>query len=373
MSSSLIFTIQRSRPLQGLLAIFIFIILYFTFFTSLFSSSSSTYSPEEINSILQNKQKSLLSLDKVELKQQELKVPFLDDSNFNIKNWYTNGNTFVRNDQYIRLTSNSQHLASNIFSKAPIQAESFEMELTFHIHNEQRRLVGDGLAIWFLNSPSNIGDVFGVENYFNGLGIMIDTYKNGKRGSFPYVNLMLGDGKTRYDKGTDGYDTRLAGCSAKDVLNPPSKQTKMRLVYIKDGYLSIDFNYRGKHEDWENCVTLTDVKLPSIKYLGLSAETGQLFENVDIIENKIFALYKPDGQFVESINELDELIKLQNEVESETANMADIAKQQQQKLKQGGRNRAFKKKLSSEKRKSLKRLKNAEKRIKEQEQHFKKY
>ena len=50
-----------------------------------------------------------------------------------------------------------------------------------------------------------------------------------------------------------------------------------------------------------NCVTLTDVKLPETKYLGLSAETGQLVENVDIIENRIYALYKPDDTFVRAL------------------------------------------------------------------------
>lgn len=118
----------------------------------------------------------------------------------------------------------------------------------------------------------------------------------------------------------------------------------MRLVYIKNGYLSIDFNYNGKHEDWENCVTLTDVQMPMIKFLGLSAETGQLYENVDILENKIYALYKPNGGFVESIDELNDLVKEQNEYDQEENNLAGINDQiNQQEKKSGGRNRAFKK------------------------------
>ncbi|KAI3406322.2 hypothetical protein KGF56_000803 [Candida oxycetoniae] len=263
-----------------------------------------------------------------------------------------------------------------MFSKIPIQAESFEMELTFHIHNlvAKHGLVGDGLAVWFLDKPSNIGEVFGVTNLFNGLGIMIDTYKNGKRGQFPYVNIMLGDGKTWYNKGTDGYETRLGGCTAKDILNPSKGQTKMRLIYMKNGYLSIDFNYNGKHEDWNNCVTLTNVQLPSIKYLGFSAETGQLFENADIIENKMFALYKPNGDFVESIDELNDLIREQNELDNEVGSLNKLEemdiKSSQSQRPNGQRNRAFKKKLSTQRRRTISRLKNAEKRIKEQERKW---
>ncbi|KAI5953667.1 hypothetical protein KGF54_003039 [Candida jiufengensis] len=365
-------TLQGSKPLQSLLTISVLLSIYLLYHFNVFwfLNSSSTSTPEEINSLLQNKDTNIVALKKTELTNQGIQKPYLDDSLFHVRNWNLKGNTFVENDKYIRLTSTAPHLASNMFSKNPIEAESFEMELTFHIHNEDAKhgLVGDGLAVWFLDKPSDIGDVFGIENNFNGLGIMMDTYKNGKRGTFPFVNLMLGDGSTYYNKGTDGYETRLAGCTAKDLLNPASKETKMRLVYIKNGYLSIDFNYYGKHEDWTNCVTLTDVKLPHIKYLGLSAETGQLFENVDVIENKIFALFKPDGTFVESIDELDDLIKEQNEYDEEASSLNDInQKVENIKSKTGGRNRAFKRKLSTQRRRTLKRLQNAEKRIKQRE------
>ncbi|CAK9438337.1 uncharacterized protein LODBEIA_P25610 [Lodderomyces beijingensis] len=361
-----------SKPLQYILALVVFGSFWLIYQAkNSFGVEPADYTPEELNSLLQSKKNDIVSLKKVELVEQGLTKPFLDESQFHVRNWDLHGNTFVKNLDYIRLTSNAQHLASNMFSKRPIEAQSFEMELTFHIHNEdaKQNLVGDGLAVWFLDQPSDIGDVFGVQNKFNGLAIMMDTYKNGKRGQFPFVNLMLGDGEAMYNKGSDGYETRLAGCVAKDILNPPSKETKMRLIYIKNGYLSIDFNYHGKHEDWQNCVTLTDVQLPHVKYLGLSAETGQLFENVDILENRIFALYKPSGEFVESIDELNDLIKEQNEYEGEAANLAQVEeKVAEAKTQQGGgRHRVFKKKLNSQRRRTLTRLKNAEKRIKERE------
>ncbi|KAG5421641.1 hypothetical protein I9W82_000733 [Candida metapsilosis] len=364
-------SIQQSKPLQSLLALACFVTIFVLYYSNVFNIfSGSTYTPEEINTLLQNKESHIVALKKTELTAQGLEKPFLDESHFHVKNWNLNGNPIVENNEYIRLTSLVPHSVSNMFSKMPIQAESFEMELTFHIHNTEAKhgLVGDGLAVWFLDKPSQIGDVFGVRNEFTGLGIMMDTYKNGKRGQFPFVNLMMGDGQTNYNKATDGYESRLAGCSAKGLVNPSSKETKMRLVYIKNGYLSIDFNFEGKHEDWRNCVTLTDVKLPHIKFLGLSAETGQLFENVDILENKIYALYKPNGGFVESIDELNDLVKEQNDYDQEESNLAGINdKITQESKKSGGRHRAFKKKLSSQRRKTLKRLKNAEKKIKERE------
>jgi hypothetical protein len=312
--------------------------------------SDVSFTPEELNSILQNKQQSVVSINKKELTRHAIHKPYLNPGNLRMTDWDLQGNTVVRNNDFIRLTSDSQHQVGSIFSKSGIDAESFELELTFHISARESTtggLVGDGLAIWLLDEPSPIGDVFGARNLFNGLGIFIDTYKNGKRGQFPYVNIMLGDGKTKYNKAVDGYDTRLAGCSATKVLNPASGETKMRLVYIKDGYISIDFNWEGKHEDWRNCVTLTDVHLPKKPFLGLSAETGDLSENVDIIENKIYGLMTDDNTYVESLQELESLIAEEGTV-------------------------SFSKKDKGKKktRKTLHRLRNSEKRIKERDRQL---
>ncbi|KAK6464744.1 concanavalin A-like lectin/glucanase domain-containing protein [Scheffersomyces coipomensis] len=369
----LLTSIKRSRPLQLILLLLGLGLIFYIFpsYITFSNDETDSYSPEELNSILQNKDEEITLLKKVELTAQSLSTPYLEPSSFHIKNWDLNGNTMVKNNEYIRLTSANPHQSGNMFADLPIQAESFEMELTFHIHGEKAiGLIGDGLAIWFLDQKSEIGEVFGAKNFFNGLGIMIDTYKNGKRGNFPFINLMLGDGKTKYDKGSDGYDTRLAGCTTKNIYNPPGKETKMRIIYIKDGYLSIDVNYNGIHEDWTNCVTLTDVILPPVKYLGLTAETGQLYENVDILENKIFALYKPDGSFVGSIEELSNLLSEQNEFENEVKQIQEDVKNAKglDDKDDGSRHNNRKNRPSiNQKRRSLQRLRNAEKRIKERE------
>lgn len=332
----------RPKPFQLLSVLALFVLSYWYFFTG----SEVSFTPEEINDLLQNKQQDIVSLKKVELTSLNLRKPYLDASAFKLSDWDSAGKTLVNKDHYIRLISDGQHQAGSIFSKAPLQAESFEMELTFHLHSKETQFHGDGFAVWFVDEKLPIGDVFGCSNYFNGLGIFIDTYKNGKRGHFPIVNLMLGDGKARYNKDTDGYETRLASCNANaQVINPRGGETKMRLVYIKNGYLSIDYNYSGLPEDWKNCVTLTDVHLPPVKYLGLSAESGQLTHAVDVLENKIFALHKPDGSYVESIEELQDLIKIPQETEEPSR----------------------KSKGSDKKRKSLIRLKKAEERIKQKE------
>ena len=87
------------------------------------------------------------------------------------------------------------------------------MEVEFKIHGAGH-LHGDGMAIWFTEERAQSGKVFGSKDNFNGLGIFIDTYKNGRAGVvFPYVMAMLGNSSVSYDKDHDGKDNELAGCS----------------------------------------------------------------------------------------------------------------------------------------------------------------
>lgn len=335
-------SILRSRLVQSMIAVVTLFFIYWVF------PRLDSYSPEEINDFLQNKHSETVRLKKHELRAQALSVPYLDP-NLRSPNWSFAGKTMVRGDEYIRLTSDKKQQAGSMFSRMPVQAESFEMELNFHIHSDTGNgLVADGMAIWFIDEPSPIGDVFGAKNNFNGLGIFVDTYRNGGKGSFPYISAMLGDGQTSYAKESDGMETKLAGCTAKAVLNPSSGSTRMRIIALKDGYLSVDLNYNPERSgDWKNCFTLLDVHLPVVKYLGFSAETGALSQSVDLIENKVYALFEPQSDlFIGSISQLEELMQEQ-EVEESNPSEDD-------KPRRRGR-------------RSLSRLKKAEQRIKARE------
>lgn len=317
----------------------------FTLYLLFAPSDPEAYTPEEINDMFQNKAAEV-PVRKVELTSHAITSPFLDKATRRSANWNLAGDIIVENGKHISLTSDKKHQASNMFSKEPLTAESFEMEVTFHIHAESV-LSADGMAVWFTEEPSPVGDVFGAQNNFKGLAIMIDTFRNGRDGDFPLVSAQAArSGMLFYDKHTDGASTMLASCTAKLLVNPSSGLSRMRIVHTKNGYLSVDFNYDPHNSDkWHNCFTLLDVVLSKNKYLGFSAETGEVTENVDIIESKIYALYAPDSDhYIESVHELETIIE-------------ERAPPTEQKDK-----KAFKRA-----RRLVLRLKNAERRIKERE------
>lgn len=130
------------------------------------------------------------------------------------------GDTVVRTDQYIRLTPDKSSRDGWLWSRVPLTATNWEIEVEFKIHG-QGNLYGDGMAMWITKNRAQQGKVFGSIDKFEGLGIFFDTYKNNRPGVvFPYVSGMLGDGETEYDKEHDGKANELAGCSVGSSHKP---------------------------------------------------------------------------------------------------------------------------------------------------------
>jgi len=180
----------------------------------------------------------------------------------------------------------------------PLTATNWEVEVEFKITGTGN-LYGDGMAMWVTTSRAEMGNVFGMKNEFEGLGIFFDTYKNNRPGVvFPYVMAMLGDGKTKYDQGNDGKDTELAGCSARGIRNSDNP-TKAKVTYFQDKSLTVDLMYK-KEDEWTRCFEVPNVKLPQTSYLGFSAETGELSDNHDIISIETKNLYSPSGKGIGS-------------------------------------------------------------------------
>ncbi|GKT88119.1 vesicular integral-membrane protein vip36 [Colletotrichum tofieldiae] len=197
-------------------------------------------------------------------------APYLDSDM--ASRWYDfGGDTIIRTDSYIRLTSDRPSQTGWLFSRVPLTATNWEIEVEFKIHGKNQ-LYGDGFAMWVTKNRGQAGPVFGSPDNFEGLGIFFDTYKNNRPGTvFPYVMAMFGDGKTTYDKDNDGKNTELAGCSARGIRHA-SVPTKAKITYFQDKLLKLELQYKSEGE-WTH------------------AETGELSDNHDIISVQAKNLY----------------------------------------------------------------------------------
>ncbi|APA15069.1 hypothetical protein sscle_14g098390 [Sclerotinia sclerotiorum 1980 UF-70] len=225
----------------------------------------------------------------IPLRTHSLNQPYLD-SDMQSRWFDFGGNTIVRADKYIRLTYDHPSSSGWLFSRVPLTATNWEIEVEFKVHG-QGNLHGDGWAMWLTKQRATEGDVFGSVDKFEGLGIFFDTYKNNRPGTvFPYVMAMVGDGSTSYDKNNDGKDQEFMGCSARGLRNA-NVPTKARLTYFQDKSLKLELQYK-KEDQWELCFeTFEPPTIPSVAYLGFSAETGELSDNHDIISVNTNNLY----------------------------------------------------------------------------------
>ncbi|EAS34361.3 lectin family integral membrane protein [Coccidioides immitis RS] len=234
---------------------------------------------------------------RVPMKAFSIQQPYLDSDLHH--RWFDfGGDTIIRTDQYIRLTSDRPSQRGWLWSRVPLTATNWQIELEFKIHGEGS-LHGDGFALWLTKQRATSGPVFGSADRFEGLGIFFDTYKNGRTGvSFPLVMAMMGDGKTAYDAAYDGRANDIGSCSARG-LRGSSIPTKARLTYFQDKSLALDLQYKSDYS-WTPCFKITpsndvSIKIPSISYLGFSAETGELSDNHDIIEVNTYSIYAQSG------------------------------------------------------------------------------
>lgn len=188
-----------------------------------------------------------------------------------------------------------------VWSRVPLTATNWEVEVEFNIHGEGN-LHGDGMAMWFSKQRAQQGPVFGSVDKFEGLGIFIDTYKNNRPGTvWPYVMAMFGDGKTSYDKNNDGKANEWAGCSARGIRGA-SVPTKLRITYFQDKSLKLELQLKAE-DQWVLCFEKENPPaLPSVAYLGFSAETGELHDNHDIISVQARNLYSTSGGLNRGVN-----------------------------------------------------------------------
>ncbi|KAG5935106.1 hypothetical protein E4U53_000508 [Claviceps sorghi] len=220
-------------------------------------------------------------LKSLTLRTHSIEKPYLDTEMQS--RWFEfGGDTIIRANSYIRLTSDLPSQSGWLFSRLPITATNWEVEVEFQISGKHH-LYGDGLAMWITKERGQRGEVFGSADRFEGLGIFIDTYKNNRPGVvFPYIMAMHGDGQKSYNKNDDGKDGELAGCSARGIRHA-SVPTKLRLTYLQDKQLKLDIQYKEEGE-WTSCFVVDKPpSIPNLAYLGFSAETGELSDNHDII------------------------------------------------------------------------------------------
>ncbi|KAI0828014.1 legume-like lectin [Trametes gibbosa] len=231
----------------------------------------------------------------VSLRTHSIYPPYIDQDLQN-RWWDFGADAYVNTNKHVRLTRAVPSQMGWLWSRVPLSASNFVIEVEFKISGDNNHLFGDGLAIWVTKERAQPGPVFGSIDKFEGLGVFLDTYANSRHPyAFPRVNAMLGDGKTSYDQAHDGEANSLGACSAN--YRRTNVATKLKITYLREQELNVKIQYKA-WDDWTDCFTVYGLVLPLAPYVGFSAMTGDVSDNHDIISVTTYSavLSSPDNQ-----------------------------------------------------------------------------
>lgn len=117
----------------------------------------------------------------------------------------------------------------------------------------------------------------------------MDTYAN-QNGihshGHPYISAMVNNGSGHYDHDRDGTHSELDGCESK--FRSAEHDTFLTIHYENE-VLTVKTMIDGSGQ-WKECFNVKGVRLPTGYYFGVTAATGDLSDNHDVISIKTYQL-----------------------------------------------------------------------------------
>ncbi|PAV78272.1 hypothetical protein WR25_17668 [Diploscapter pachys] len=153
----------------------------------------------------------------------------------------------------------------------------------------QGRVGADGLALWYTAQMGTLGPVFGANDFWTGMGLFLDSFDNDNQKNNPQVALMMNDGTRSYDHHTDGSQQILSSCQ-RDFRNKPFP-VRIRIEYMKN-VLTVHIDDGMQQQPrYELCMRAENIFLPRNGYFGVSAATGGLADDHDVLDFSAYTLF----------------------------------------------------------------------------------
>ncbi|XP_028155638.1 protein ERGIC-53 [Diabrotica virgifera virgifera] len=238
------------------------------------------------------------------------KPPYLAQKDGSVPFWEYAGNA-IASSENVRLAPSLRSQKGAIWTKNPINFDWWDVDISFRVTG-RGRIGADGLAFWYTQNKGSVtGEVFGSSDQWVGLGLFFDSFDNDNKHNNPYIMAVLNDGTKQFDHQNDGITQQLAGC-LRDFRNKPFP-TRARIEYYQNTLTVLFHNGRtNSDEDYEMCLRAENVVLPKGGYFGVSAATGGLADDHDVIHFLTSSLHPPD-QVQQNQFQGEEQQKLQQE------------------------------------------------------------
>ncbi|KAG9488341.1 protein ERGIC-53 [Eleutherodactylus coqui] len=221
------------------------------------------------------------------------KGPYLVHGDGSVPFWVHSGNAIPSADQ-IRITPSLKSQKGSVWTKSAPTFENWEVEVTFRVTG-RGRIGADGLAIWYTSAQGLDGNVYGAADTWNGVGIFFDSFDNDGKKNNPAILVVGNNGKLVYDHQNDGTTQALASCQ-RDFRNKPYPVRAKITYYKKTLTVMINNGFTPDKEDYEFCAKVDNMILPQQAFFGISAATGGLADDHDVLSFLTFQLTEPGKQ-----------------------------------------------------------------------------
>lgn len=222
------------------------------------------------------------------------KPPYLAQKDGSVPFWEYGGNA-IASAENVRVAPSLRSQKGAIWTKSKTNFDWWEVELVFRVTG-RGRIGADGLAFWFTESKGAYdGPVFGSSDKWVGLGVFFDSFDNDNKHNNPYIMAMVNDGTREFDHANDGLSQMLSGC-VKDFRNKPFP-TRAKIEYYMNTLTVLFHNgMTNSDQDYEICLRVENLQLPKTGYFGVSAATGGLADDHDVLHFLTTSLYPPGSQ-----------------------------------------------------------------------------
>ncbi|XP_047109883.1 protein ERGIC-53-like [Schistocerca piceifrons] len=219
------------------------------------------------------------------------KPPYLAQKDGSVPFWEYGGNA-IASSENVRIAPSMKSQKGAIWTKSKTNFDWLEVDIVFRITG-RGRLGADGLAFWFTESKGAYdGPVFGSSDKWVGLGVFFDSFDNDNKHNNPFIMGVLNDGTKEFDHPHDGATQMLNGCM-RDFRNKPYPTRARIEYYLNSLTVLIHSGMTNNEQEMEICFRADNVVLPKNGYFGLSAATGGLADDHDVLHFLTTSLHPP--------------------------------------------------------------------------------
>lgn len=234
--------------------------------------------------------------------KHSFRIPNLSQRDGTIPFWSVQGDATASGEQ-LRLAPSMRSRRGIAWNKrAMVESDHWELDVAFKITG-QGRIGADGLAIWYTAQQGSVGPVFGANDFWTGMGILLDSFDNDGQRNNPSISLMINDGTRSFDHTTDGSAQILSSCQ-RDFRNK-QYPVQLRITYLDNILTVLITDGLSPQPRYELCIRAENIYLPKNGYFGVSAATGGLADDHDVVEFSAYSLFT-DAQQIERSRQISE-------------------------------------------------------------------